>query len=42
MPVVVYNLKLLVIGNKSACYRGGGLCVNYGLRVNQWKKVKFR
>lgn len=42
LPVVVYNLKLLVIGGKSAGYAGEGHCVNCGLWVNQWKKVKFR
>ena len=42
MLVVVYNLKMLVIGNKSACYCGDVFGVNDGLRVNQWKKVKFR
>ena len=43
LPVVVFQwLKMSVIADKSACYRGGGLCVNDGLRVKQWKKVKFR
>ena len=43
LPVVVFEwLKMSVVGGKSASYCGVGHCVNCGLWVNQWKKVKFR
>ena len=42
LPVIVYNLKLLVIGGKSAGYCGVGYCVNHSLWGEQQKKVKFR
>ena len=42
LPVVGYNLKLLVVDDKSAGYAGEGCCVNYGWRVKQQKNVKFR